>query len=348
MGVLIPAAAFSGCALGRVGLGAAKGGYVVDAAARDEAAARRAAVAQFYEAFVSSSARAAAGDAFERSLPAAATSYVTSSRVLGASGEGGERRLKARCLVDYARLGRDLESAGWVKPAGVVGRIKAAISIAEPSPGLASEALRRALADRGYAAYVLERPEGEQAALSRAKAQGAALLLAGSARSRAATQAALSDFHPSDAELELKVYGVAKGEVIEDLTADATAVDLDAEGAAAKALSNAGLLAADKLRRFLAGRFVERTEISVLVLGLGGLPETLRLLAALRGEPGVAGAAVAALGGGDVKLRVFAERLSADELAADMLKLPGWSFSVRSVEPDFNSVELDTAGEVPL
>ena len=109
--------------------------------------------------------------------------------------------------------------------------------------------------------------------------------------------------------------------------------------------ADAGVLAADRLRKLLAGRYDERAEIALSVVGLGGFERARRLIAAMRGLPGVVAVSLDALSDRDAKLRVFVERLSADELAASLLRLGKYSFTVRSVEADFNAVELEGGEE---
>jgi len=54
---------------------------------------------------------------------------------------------------------------------------------------------------------------------------------------------------------------------------------------------------------------------------------------------------VAGLGPREVRLRVFAEKISPDDLAVLLVRLPGYRFVVRAVEPDYNYVEIGTGGE---
>ncbi len=345
MGFAITAAAFSGCAMGRVGPGAVQERYVVDVAGRDLKDARRQAVASFFDAYLSTGARAASAQTLEGSFLAATTSYIVRDKVLSTKKDAGPDAVKARCIVDYLKLGRDLEAAGLVKPQGVVGRPRAAVWL---SPRDAAEAVRGALAARGYDAMVLAGEPRAEAALDDARARGAALLISGEASGGPTDGGAPAGFARARAEISLKVYALPQGEVVDDVSAEADAVDLETSTARSKAFENCGALAADKLQKFLATQFVERDEVSVVILGMGKLPEIERLLGAVRALRGVAGAALGALGGGDSRLRVFVERLSADEVAAALLRLPGYSFTVRAVEPEFKAIELDTAGEAPF
>jgi hypothetical protein len=342
-----------GCSFGRMGLGSAKGGYVLDAEGKDQDAARDNAVASFFGAFISS---APASDVLQKKFIPASRSYVKREKILDKRGDA----VRLRVLVDYPKLARDLEEAGLVRPEGVVGRPRAALWIeelgvgADKELGRASEAVRHALSERGYDAFTLadplggNKPKSESSALERARKQGASVLVSGTAQAALTEDERLADFHPVNASIGLKIITLPKGEAVEDVALSASAVDLQAEGAGAKALMNAGEMAADRVMTWLANQYKERREMSVVIAGLGGLEQAKKLLAALRAQDGIAGAALVQVQGRDVKLRVFVERQSADELAANLLKIPGYSFTVRSVETGFDYVELDTEGEVPF
>ena len=120
-------------------------------------------------------------------------------------------------------------------------------------------------------------------------------------------------------------------------------MDATPGGAAAKALENAAELAGEKLAAELAERFRRRVEISVIVTGLERLEETIRLISAVRQVPGVAGVAAGKLGAGRAVLRVFVEKIGADELAARLIQdVRGFSLQLRGVEPDSRLVELES------
>ena len=55
--------------------------------------------------------------------------------------------------------------------------------------------------------------------------------------------------------------------------------------------------------------------------------------------------ALDAFAGPDVKVRVFVEKMGADELTAELLKLKQFNLKVRSVEPDINYLEF-SSGDV--
>ena len=113
-----------------------------------------------------------------------------------------------------------------------------------------------------------------------------------------------------------------------------------------RALENAGELAAERLKTALEGRFRHINEISVTIAGLGGIPEARRLLETLRSGSLVTGAAFEAAVGKDVRLRVFVEKLSADDLAAGLLRFKEYRFAVRAVEPFYQSIELEAGGGI--
>ncbi len=274
----------------------------------------------------------------------------------------GEVRRKLEVWVKVAALGKALDAAGLLKPGGVRGEPRLVLALDETCPrepkvaGRASEALRRGLIERGY--FVVDAneqdvsrrktPVSREAALAQARRVGADFALVGSARAAPTADAAMSGLFEYRAELAASL--VPAGDVASPggVEQTAQAVDLASESAAAKALEDAGQLAADRARLLLSGRYVERAELGLIVDNIGGLDQVRELLRTLRAQPGVVGAALDAFLGRDVKVRVFAERLGADELAAMTLKLPGYALTIRSVETDYNLVEVEEAGEAPV
>jgi len=218
--------------------------------------------------------------------------------------------------------------------------------------GRASDMLRRRLVARGYEVRDLsdrldprrQKTASAAEAAAAAKAAGASVALAGTAESQPAPDERLQSYHPMRACVTATATWVASGEVLATVTAQASAVDLVPVTAGAKALDNAGELAADQLAAALSRRFRERTEMALTVAGLDAWERLRRFVGELRGLPGVAGAAVVGLAPGEARLRVFAEKLSPEELVALLMRLPGYSFEVRSLDADDHVIELETSG----
>ncbi|MDD5657218.1 MAG: hypothetical protein PHF00_08180 [Elusimicrobia bacterium] len=344
--------------------GPQRGGVTVDAeGAAPElpeaiAQAERQAVSELVDLFVSSSARAASGRLIEDKFLSAPRAYLRRFKVLARGGSGPGVRVRVRCLVRADRLARDLDEAGLVRPEGISGSPKLVISIKEGGPGswsdvgYASDMLRRRLSARGFRALDLSdglesrrRFSGSPAeALSAAKAAGAGVIFVAEASVQPAPDARLAGYQSYRARLAGRARETGSGRPLGEIEVEATAVDISSAAAAAKALENAGALAADRLAAAMDGRFRARTELDLSVLGLGGLARVRAFVEQLRGLPGVAGAAVSAWASGGVRFRVFVEDASPDEFTALLLRLPGQALNVRAVESDYNFIELEASG----
>lgn len=366
LGALLLAA---GCA-STMTLGSRKGGEVVEAEgsaagsegqAREEAAladARGKAVERVWDVFLSTAVRAAQADRLRQKVLAKAGDYVEKVQVLEKKSEPGRASVRVRALVSLAKLGKDLEALGLSKPEGVKGRPGLLISLKETGPGAgrevgrASDFLRRALAERGYAAadfsdimgknYQKTGEAGE--ALAEARRSGAELLLTGEASAAPVADGRLEGYKTFKAEVSFQAVSVSSGEALSSWTAQATAVDAAEEASASKALENAGELAAERLRSWLATRYRERTELSVLVAGLEDLGQARRFIESARGIPSAAGAVLEGFSDRQALIKIYVERISAEELAAWLLKNEPFSLEVRSVEPELGSLELEAKG----
>lgn len=366
----LPLLAWS-CAGGALRLGTSKAGEVVEAGGKADLApglkkaraqavddARRQAVRGLLDLYLAPARQAEVADILDKKILHQPRRFIKKDKVVSEGRAEAAQEVRLRALVSTQELGRALEGLGLVAPEGVKGKPRVMISIRETGPGAgrdvgrASEAMRRALVARGYAAFdfsdAMNEPHqktGEPAEAERAaKGLKPDVLVTGQARAAAVEDPRLEGARAYRARLLLEAVTWPAQEKLAAWSQEASAIDLAPDAAAAKALENAGELACDALREALSRRFVERAEISLVVAGLGGLSEARRLLADLRGLPGVAGAALHSISGRDVRLRVFVEKLPADELAAVLRGLKGWRLSVRGVEPDFNYLELE-AGE---
>jgi hypothetical protein len=319
--------------------------------------AQRQAVEELFDLFLSSTARAGGRDALERNVLSHAADFIPRYKTVSSQISGGVLSQRLHLLVSYEKLGKDLDELGLIRPEGVAGMPRVLLSVKESGPGAgvgagtASQAMRRALIERGYAAVDFsdhassdsQKSGSESVARAEARRLLTQVLVTGSAQAAAAPDARLKGYSSYRARVAVKAVTVPGSEIIVEFIQEAEAVDVSSAGAAAKSLADAGVVAAGRLREALSLRYRERTEMSVLFLGLGGLDRARRLIFALRAQPGVIAAALDSVSGRDVKVRVFVESNSADELAANLMKLKGYSLNVRMVEPDYHYLEMEAS-----
>ena len=312
-----------GCAHNRLAPGPYKDGYAVEVRAASAPEARCAAVAQFFDLYLSSEAAAGSGALLDEKILKKPEAFVVRERAEGAG------PVTLRALVDYAKLGRALLALGLVKPEGVKGRPTVRLSLTESGPGSgrAADTLRRRLAERGY--LPVEAGEAE-------------ITLRGTAQSEAAPDPRLAGYGSSKAVVRAEAVQRATARTVAAVTQEAAAVDVNEAAAGAKALENAGELAADKIAAALGSLYQERLEFTVTVYSLGNLDRCRQFLAALRGMPRFAGAYLDAVSGSDARFKLYAEKMGADELTVELLKLRAFRLEVRQVDPDFNAVEFSS------
>ncbi|MBI4375704.1 MAG: hypothetical protein HY549_04560 [Elusimicrobia bacterium] len=314
--------------------------------------AQRQALERSFDLFLSSPALSEHRAALEEKILAKPRDYIERYQIISA---GDRSRVRIRALLLYQKLAKDLDSIGVLRPDGVRGKPRLLISLRESGlgagqdSGRASEALRRALVEKGYEAVdysdKFNKDHQKSGELSEARAaslrHGAQLIVSGAARVEPLRDQRLEGYHTYRATLELKALDAQSGQELASVAQEASAVDLTAEAAAAKALANAGELAGERLRSGLGSRYQERQEISAALLGLGGLEEIRALIAEMRAWPQVAAVALDLISGRDARLKVFGEKLSADELAALLVRARP-ALIARVVENDAHYVELET------
>ncbi|MBI5244997.1 MAG: hypothetical protein HY922_15135 [Elusimicrobia bacterium] len=316
------------------------------------AAAQRRALDQALGLFISSSARSSSGTVLEEKILGSPRAYIRRYKLLPASGRSAPRLL-AQVALDW--LLKDLDALGLVQPEGVYGTPRLLVSLKETGPGAgrevgrASDALRRGLSLKGYDVQDLsDRIAGDrqktgslEEAAAAAKAAAAQVFVSGVASVQPAADERYAGLKAMRARVAARAAWTASRGPLAEAQTEATAVDLAGESAAAQALENAGLLAADKLAAAFAGSFRERSVIGVSAEGFSELPRVVAFLDALRALPGVAGAATAALRPEAALLRVFVEGLSAEDLAVRLLGMRGFSLEVRAVEADQGLVDVE-------
>lgn len=323
--ILLPILALAVLGCGKTfSAGDLKAGQVVDAEGAGLIEAQKNAVGELFGLFLSSSSAAAERPVLERDILSHASAYIERHDTLDAS--GGKVRIRA--LILYPKLGKDLEALGLVKPAGVKTQPRLSISIEERDaaagrPGHAAQALGRVLSEKGY--------EVDYGGVSSAPAE---ILVTGQAGAFRIMDQRLEELQAFKARLDIEATG------LERITQEASAVDALADSAVDKALSNAGELAGEKLKTRLSSRYQEREEIALLVIGLGGRQRTQKLIDHIRGMPLVAAAFLDSMSDNSVRLRVFIEKMSIDELAATIVKDKSLSLYVRVVEPGYHYLEM--------
>lgn len=295
------------------------------------AQAERRAVEGLLPLYAPAQALSGAKDLQEKVLDRA-SAFVKRRKAGKARAQGGSTALSARVLVDSTKLFKELDALGLVRPEGVAGRPGLVLSLSESGPGggrgTAAQAMRRVLAQRGYA--VGEREE-----------RRVELSVVGGVENAASLDPRLTGLFSFKARLSAKVLRGASGEPLGAVEQEASAVDLAAESAAAKALSSVGELAGEAAARLLSSHYRERRELFLIVHGPSRLEQAFSLVDAVRALKPVAAAAFDSLYAGELRLRVYAERLSADELAALLLRERSLGLQVRAVESDYRSVEME-------
>ncbi|MFA6004116.1 MAG: hypothetical protein WC881_08605 [Elusimicrobiota bacterium] len=320
--------------------------------------AERQAVSGLLDLYIASHTWAASTKILDDNILASPRAYIRKWRIAAQIPVPGGRKLRVRALVATAKLLRDLEGLGLVRPEGVYGTPRILLALQEKGLGAgrdvgrASDALRRQMSARGYEVQDFsDRLNAKHQdtgsvieAAAAAKAAGANVLIYGAASAAPVRDDRLAGYSSFSGQVSAQAYSVPAARVLASETVQATAVDMSPLTAAAKALENAGDLAAEKLAADLGDVFRERSEIVLAVSGLAGMERLHKLTADVRALPGVAGAVVTYIGPGGARLLIFVEKLSPDELAARLLRLPGYAFIVRTVEADYRYLEMESSG----
>ena len=312
------ALAAAGCAGGRWSAGPRETGYQVQTQAPTVEQARRQAVSQFFDLFLSSTTQAESSAVLDREILAKAGTFILKESV-----RRRKDSVRLSAVVAWARLGRELDALGLVRGRAFATRPRLSLRLsADGGQAPALDALRSRLAALGY----------------RFSGSGAEVVITGAATTKASEQP-LAGLAGATAVLKLKAAD-ASGAVLAEVEQPSGAVDARAEDAAARALQSAGALAADALHARLAARFPEATGYTITVLELGDLERARQWVAALRALPQVADAALDAVSDKDFRVRLYARGTGIDELTAQLLHLRGFTLHVRGVEPDFGEIEL--------
>ncbi|TBR22147.1 hypothetical protein EPO15_08655 [bacterium] len=341
LALLAASLALSACAHNRLKLGKTEDGEVVEAEGwspddakdllgtrqRSLAEAQKKAVERVVGVYVSAKTRVAAAVTLDQNILANVGGYVKRYDVLKEWSEGGFYKTKIRAHVLYKKLGDDLKGLGLVRPEAPPGNPRVLVDVAETggdageSP--AAAAVRKSFVERGF-----------QVGAAAPKTGASDIRVVGTASARELTDVRLGGFVSWRARVELTASRTGSAEVLARKTQEASGLDTVSDIARAKALENAGGLAAEAMALELAQLLSSRTTVTLRVRGVtGGLEAVQRLADDLRLQPDIAQATLTGFGGGEAELAVTTERFGGDELAALLIKLRKLPLEVRSVSP---------------
>lgn len=339
LAVALPMAACSGS---RLKLGKTDDGEVVEAEGwtpldpkdllgnkqRSLAEAQKKAVERVVGVYVSAKTRVAAAVTLDQNILANVGGYVKRYDVVKEWPEEGFYKTKIRAHVLYKKLGDDLRGLGLVRPEAPPGNPRVLVEVAGEGGADAGEspaagAVRKAFVERGF-----------QVGAAAPKTAAPDIRIAGTASARELSDVRLGGFRSWRARVELTASRTGSAEVLARKTQEASGLDAVSDIARAKALENAGGLAAEAMALELSQLLSSRTTVTLRVRGVkGGLDAVQRLADDLRLQPDIAQATLTGFGDGTAELAVTTERFGGDELAALLLKLRKLPLEVRSVSP---------------
>lgn len=340
--LLAASVALSACAHNRLRLGKTEDGEVVEAEGwspdvagdllatkqRSLAEAQKKAVERVVGVYISAKTRVAAAVTLDQNILANVGGYVKRYDVLKEWSEGGFYKTKIRAHVLFKKLGEDLKGLGLVRPEAPPGNPRVLVEVAGDAGADGGEspsaaAVRKSFVERGF-----------QVGVSAPKTAASDIKVSGTASARELTDVRLGGFTSWRARVELTASRTGSSEVLARKTQEASGLDAVSDIARAKALENAGGLAAEAMALELSQLLSSRTTVTLRVRGVtGGLDAVQRLADDLRLQPDIAQATLTGFGGGEAELAVTTERFGGDELAALLLKLRKLPLEVRSVSP---------------
>lgn len=328
----------AGCAHGRLKLGRTDDGEVVEAEGwspydakdlmstkqRSLAEAQKKAVERVVGVYISAKTRVSQAVTLDQNILANVGGYVKKYDVVSERAEDGFYKTKIRALVLYKKVGEDLRGLGLVRPEAPPGNPRVSVVLAsEGGESAAAGAVRKALLERGFAV----------AGAGEAK-PAADLLVTGTASAHELTDVRLGGFRSWRARVELEARRPGTSDVLARKTQEASGLDAVADIARAKALENAGGLAAEALAAEVSSLLTSRTAVAVRLSGLkGGLDAVQALAESLRLQPDVAQVTLSEYAGGSAELKVVTEGFAGDELAKLLRGMKKYALAIRSVTP---------------
>lgn len=338
----------SGCAFGSLKPGPTKEGAAVSVSAPTADEARRHAVRDALDLFLS---------------PASTASMKTAEAFAARSSDftGRERFKKGRGVIElrFVKFLLALDKEGLLRPAGFSSREpRVLLLISEPASlldlgvGPAADALRRGLSSLGMTGIdgrdelnnFLAKGKDPAALAAGASRLGAEWMVVAAA-SASAERDAPSGLWRGRASLVADLYEVKKPVPVSQAQSEASVLDVSSAAARGKALDRAGEEAAAKAAATIKRSLGGRSEAAVTVVGRFDLGRLKALLAALRGVEGVAGAYLGAWQGEEdgIILRVFMSGFKVDDLAARLIRLDS-SLTLLSVEPEAGRLAVELQG----
>ncbi|MBI3298139.1 MAG: hypothetical protein HYZ75_08245 [Elusimicrobia bacterium] len=325
------ALALAGCAGSRLKLGATEDGEVIEAEGwspieadllatkrRSLIEAQKKAVERVVGVFISAKTRVSQAVAVDQNILANVGGYVKRYDLVSERREDGFYKTVIRAHVLYKKLGADLADLGLVRPEAPPGNPRVRVGLSGDSG--ADGAVRRVFVERGF--QVLD-----------AKGVGGDLEVGGTASARELYDPRLGGFKSWRARVELQAQRAGSGEVLARKTQEASGLDAVGEIARAKALENAGGLAAESLSAELSQVLTKRAAVTLRVAGVkGGLAGVQSLADHLRLEPDIAQVTLGEFGPAGAELKVTTEGFTGEELSK-ILTLKKYALQVRSVTP---------------
>ncbi|MBI5597524.1 MAG: hypothetical protein HY928_15650 [Elusimicrobia bacterium] len=363
------ALALAGCSHQRMKVGKTEDGEVIEAEGwspidaadllatkkRSLAEAQKKAVERVVGVYISAKTRVAQAVSLDQNILANVGGYIKKYDVLSEKQEDGFYKTVIRAHVLYKKVGDDLNGLGLIRPDAPPGNPKVMVVLAgeagaDRAESPAAGAVRKVLVDRGFQVVDpaelerkgLVRGADAKALLGAGKALGADLVVTGLSSARELTDVRLGGFRSWRSRVEIQAMRAATAEVVSRRTQEASGLDPDGDIARAKALENAGTLAAESLAAELSQVLSKRVTVSLRVSGLkGGLATVQRLAEELRLQPDIAQAVLEGYGDGVAEIKVTTEGFTGDELAALLVRLKKYSFTMKSVTPYLVEADID-------
>ena len=252
-------------------LSASRNGAVLDA--------ERSAVARAAALYLDEDARPEAERTVEENLLKKPALYVDKYKTVSESRDGGYYRVRLKVWVYHGRVASALRALKLAGPA-VSGPSAAFALSGQPAPAFVS-AFREAFAKRSPVTLEDVDVPADGKPLDAASAAGADLLLEVSASAGPAGAGVATGFYPAKAAAAAKVYDVASGKLLLDLSNEANGIDSTESAAETKALAAAGELLAQEAASRIGRVARQDAPMKLKFFGLDGLEPLEKLKAEL-------------------------------------------------------------------
>ena len=320
----------AGCGRGHLRLGPGEEGEIVESEGwtpldeadpmgtkqRSLADAEKKAVEKVLGVYVAAKTRVDQAVAVDQRIMANVDGYIRRYEILGERKDEGFLKTKIRALVLYKKVGDDLKQLGLTRPAPPPGNPRMAVLL---SAGPAAKGLRSSLVAAGF--LVVDRDDP----------QGADLVVKGEADVHPVDDARLGGLHSARARAQVEASKPKTGEVLAHESREASALDAAQDLAAEKALESAGTQAGAALAKDLSSLLKSQIGIVVRVGGLKDLDTVRRIAEDIRINPGVDGVTLSDFHDGLAELKVTAEDMTGNDLAAILLRGKKFRLTASSV-----------------